>query len=134
MSKRKKLLLNCPTCGSSLFIKKSLFRISHHPIYIKKGNLIINYSRNVYTEKKETKFWLKCINCAFSRDIKNESDLKAEISFLILEKAAVSKPLKFKTEKPKSLPMIQKPPKAHGVEYDLETNTFSVNGVNHVYD
>lgn len=79
MGKRKKILIECPDCSAHLFVKRSLFKISSHPVFEKKGTLIVNYSKSVFTEERQSKFWLKCLNCKFSQECKDENELKAVI-------------------------------------------------------
>ena len=79
MSKRKKILIKCPDCDAHLFVKRSLFKVSSHPVYEKKARLVINYSKSIYTEDRQSKLWLKCLNCTFSQEFKDENELKEEI-------------------------------------------------------
>ena|SRR5437868_12509898 len=79
MGKRKKILIECPVCRAHLFVKRSLFKVTSHPVYAKKGKLIINYSKSIYTEQRQSKLWLRCLNCSFSQVCKDENELKEVI-------------------------------------------------------
>src|SRR6266576_6655776 len=119
MSKRKKILLECPDCSAHLFIKRSLFKVSNHPVYEKKARIIINYSKSILTEEKQSKLWLKCQNCTFEQEFKDENELKEEIARKLGGR--------FRAEQTRSqrredrLPKIVQPSK---MRYNPETNQF----------
>jgi len=125
MSKRKKVLLKCPNCNAHLCVKRSLFKVSNHPIYEKKDKLIINYSKSVLTEDRRSKLWLKCINCNYSQLFKNENELKEAIVKRLGGQLAKN----FRIEQTSSqkreaaLPKIVKPSK---MLYNPETNEFYI--------
>src|SRR6266850_3851581 len=84
MSKRKKLLIACPKCGKNIFVKRSLYKVSNHPLYIRKGGIVINYSKSVFTEHRSSKFWLRCLNptCTYEQEFPDESALRSEVGLL----------------------------------------------------
>ena len=81
-NKRNKTPLLCPECKQSLFVKASRFKTAHHPLYLKKGTLIIDYSHSVQTDDRQAMYWIYCLNyeCPFkSKGFDKEQDLRNEI-------------------------------------------------------
>lgn len=116
MSKVKKIGINCPQCSSALFVKAARHKVACHPMYVKKGKLVINYSRSSYTETRVSRFWLWCLNpdCTYQRSFEKEEDMIAEAGHLAYDQfEALAQPShhekKQKQSAKETLPVIVRP-------------------------
>lgn len=126
MSKRKKVLIECPDCGAHLFVKRSLYKVSSHPLYEKKNQLIINYSKSVFTESRTSKLWLRCLNCTFSKEFKDETALKEDVIHKIGGQL-VQHAAQMKSKNREVLPTIIRPSK---LLYDAASNKIHIPDLN----
>ena len=106
----KKIGLDCPTCGATLFVKRAVHKVANHPLYAKKGKLIVNYSHSVHTEFRDQKLWLRCLSCPFLRQFDTEDQLRAHVGALMYDQVEkVQGPKPKKQSKAPELPMIVQP-------------------------
>ena len=141
MSKRRKCWITCPKCSQNLVVKRSSFRVSNHPVYIRKGIILINYSKTISTDDRSAKYWLRCLNpnCNYIKEFPDENALRSEIGLISWD---LLNPPKKQKEKPKALPKpkveylptITKAPKVIEKIYNPETNQFFVSADHDHYE
>ena len=112
----KRKLIGCPQCSAPLIVRRSSFQVATHPLYLKRGAIIINYSKCIETEQRTRLFWLKCSRCFFELAVDDEDLLKNEIGLIAykeIEKAIPSPilPKKHKHQvhktEPKQKPLLR---------------------------
>ena len=81
----KRIPILCPQCGGQLIVRRSSFKIATHPLYIKKGKIVVNYDRCIQTEQRASKFWLLCSKCKYETELSDEQAILNQVGIIAYE-------------------------------------------------
>ena len=119
----KRFPIHCPKCDSLLVVRRSSFKTAIHPLYLRRGKIVVNWGKNITTEEKKSKFWLKCANCPFDKAAETEENLLQEIGIILIDfppkdetPPPQTKKALVKIEKQKPLLTIKRPSKLSGID------------------
>jgi hypothetical protein len=111
--KMKKVDLKCPQCNElTIRVMRATFRKANHPVIRRKGNIEVNWGKQLGEERRRVWLKLTCGVCKWESDeLKDEMELGKKILTLIEYKPIIQGLIKPKPQSRKEheLPTIIRP-------------------------